>query len=247
MKKAKQVKYLNKQFKKMLQQFKLFVQTQSPEALHAFRVQVKKIKSFLTLLEAGNNNDALSKTFRPVKKIFRSAGIIRSAQIHEKQARENNINPLKFHKEQHEIQQEVTARLVSKQHKLIHTIKKVKKQLQHQMHPITNKAIRQFFTKQIQRTRQLLKTHDFTEQLHNGRKMLKHLLYNRRLIPNVADIDIDFNKVDAMQQVIGEWHDNKLALEYFRLKLPEKKLIPIQQKQEALQKNVLAESNSFLR
>lgn len=247
MKKAKQVKYLKKQFKKMQQQFRLFVQTQHPEALHAFRVQAKKIQSFLILLEAGRNNEALLKTFRPVRKIFKLAGTIRSAQIHEKQANENNINTSKLHKEQLQLQKEATANLLSHQHKLLHTIKKVKRKLQQQVHSIKDKAITHFFIQLTEHTREVLETHNFSRQLHNGRKMLKHLLYNRYFIPTAAtkEITIDFNKADAMQEAIGEWHDNKLALEYFRLKLPAKKLIPIQQKQEALQKNVLAASAAF--
>ena len=74
MKKKKELKYLNKLFKKMRQHFKSFALTQNAEALHGFRVQVKKIKSFLTLLEAGEKNDKLLKTFKPVKKIFVDGG-----------------------------------------------------------------------------------------------------------------------------------------------------------------------------
>src|SRR3954451_14696788 len=99
MKKKDAYKHLNKLWKKMQQEFKEFTRSQDPEKLHRFRVQVKKIKSFLTLLETGEKNKQLLKKFKPVKKIFKSAGIIRDAFLHNRQAKEYRIKQQEFYEE----------------------------------------------------------------------------------------------------------------------------------------------------
>src|SRR3954447_2348284 len=104
MKKKEAYKHLNKLWKKMQQEFKKFTCSDDPEKLHRFRVQVKKIRSFLTLLETNEKNKELLKKFKPVKKIFKSAGIIRDAFLHNKQAKEHKIKQQEFYEEQDSIQ-----------------------------------------------------------------------------------------------------------------------------------------------
>src|SRR3954451_19695902 len=117
MKKKDAYKHLNKLWKKMQQEFKEFTRSQDPEKLHRFRVQVKKVRSFLTLLESDNKNKQLLKEFKPIKKIFKSAGIIRDAFLHSRQAKEHKINQQDFYEEQDKIQKEETKKLLSKKKK----------------------------------------------------------------------------------------------------------------------------------
>ena len=249
MKKKKELKYLKKLFKKKQLQFKCFVHTQSPEALHGFRVQIKKIRSFLTLLEAGNKNDKLLKTFKTEKRLFRSTSVIRDAYIHQKQAKENHINAPQLYKAQDALQQKETGKLIGQQAKLLHKMKKVKQRLRHRINVISKNEIEQFFATQIRDVEQLLNSHNFSEQLHNGRKILKHLLYNRQIIPHVVakNMSINYDEIDAIQQVIGDWHDNKVALDFFSNKLPAKTLETIRQKQEELKKTITEKADSLLK
>jgi CHAD domain-containing protein len=248
MKRKKQKRYLNKHFKKLQQEFEEFAVSKSPEALHAFRVQVKKIRSFLTLLETGKKNEKLLKIFKPVKKIFKSAGLIRNAQIHEKQAKQNHIDAAKFYKEQQAIQQVETEKLQNKKYELLHTIKKTKHKLQTKLHAISGKEAAQFFGQQFQNACWLLNEHNFTEQLHTARKMFKHILYNQHTVPSsiTQNVNINFDDVDAIQRVIGDWHDSKLAIEFFSDKLSKKDIAKMKHKQQLLQKEVITKSRSFL-
>jgi CHAD domain-containing protein len=247
MNKKKECKYLNKMYKKMQQQYKAFVCTQNPESLHGFRVQVKKIRSFLTLLEADTKNDQLLQTFKPVRKLFKQTGIIRDAYIHQKQAENNHLDAPHFYKEQHALQQEKTDQLLQHQKQLLHKMKRTKHRLLRRMKAVPKNEMEQFFTIQISHTKQLLNSHNFSEQLHNGRKMLKHLLYNRNIIPNAIakEMNLDFKKIDAMQQSIGDWHDNKLALDFFSKQQPAIDLEALKQKQEGLKKNISAKAAGF--
>ena len=247
MKKKKEWKYLNKHWKKMQQQFTCFVQTQSPEALHGFRVQVKKIKSFFTLLQEDKKNEVLLKTFKPVKKIFKSAGIIRDAYIHNKQAKENNIHLPGLYKEQDALQKKEAGKLISRQKKHIRTMKKVKKELHNHLYTLSRQKIKNFFTEQLCHTQEVLSRHSFTEQLHNGRKMLKHLLYNKSIIPGglAESMNFNFDYIDEMQQVLGNWHDNKLAMAFFGQKLTAEELGYMKSKQEELENTVAEKASGF--
>ncbi len=247
MKKKEAWKYLNKQWKKMYDEFKRFTLTRSPEALHRFRVQVKKIRSFLTLLQAGKKNNNLFKTFGPVKKVFKSAGIIRDAFVHNKQAKDNDIHLPELYKEQETLQENETNKLINKQKKNLKKIKRVEKELHTQLHGLTQDELKSFFTRQISAAQKLLNRHSFTEQLHNGRKMLKHLMYNKHIIPGdlSKNMDINLDYIDDMQQTLGEWHDNKLALAFFSPKLSAEELQSLNKKKEELEKVIISKANGF--
>src|SRR4051794_6401150 len=110
MTKKEEYKHLDKLWKKMQCSFKEFTNSKDPEKLHRFRVQVKKIKSFLTLLESDKRNEQLLKKFKPVKKIFKSAGVIRDAILHQKQAKMHKIQLQEFYEEQDKIQKDETQK-----------------------------------------------------------------------------------------------------------------------------------------
>src|SRR5215469_5157746 len=75
-------KYLDKEWIEMGARLKAFLETGDQEQLHKFRVQVKKLRAMLTLFENASKEPGLTKLFKPVKKIFRRAGVIRDAHIH---------------------------------------------------------------------------------------------------------------------------------------------------------------------
>lgn len=247
MKKQEERKYLSKLWKKMQQHFKNFTQTQAPEELHQFRVQVKKIRSFLTLLEGAKKNSQLLKTVKPVKKIFASAGVVRDAFLHQQQGKEHHLTLLRFYKKQRALQEHETRKLVSKSAKHLHQMKKVKKKLQKQLRPVSANDIKAFYRTQLSHTHQLLEPTNFSEQLHDGRKMLKHLMYNQQAVKDdvAKDLNIDFNYIDELQDLLGQWHDNKLALAFFQKKLGAKDLQPLKEKNKELEKSIAQKASGF--
>ena len=248
MKKKEEYKYLDKLWKKMERQFKAFTQSEDPGKLHRFRVQVKKIRSFLTMLESDTKNKQLLKEFKPVEKIFKSAGVIRDAFLHNMQAKEHKIKQPELYEEQDKIQQKETRKLLSKRKKHLAKMKAVKKKLRKKLHPVPADEIKTFFKTQLDNTQRLLGKHDFSERLHNGRKMLKHLMYNEHLVHDGfgKDLNINFNYVDELQDTLGQWHDNKLMLEYFSGKEPNNKdLDSIKAKNGRLEKAITEKAKGF--
>ena len=249
MKKKAARKHLNKLWKKMQQHFKAFTHTADAEQLHQFRVQVKKIRSFLTLLETNKKNRQLLQTFKPVKKVFKSAGTIRDAFLHQQQAKKHNLHEQQFYKEQCQLQKQETENLLSEKSRQLQEIKKVRNKLRKRLHSMKQDEIKTFFKGGIHNTEHLLSKHNFSEQLHNGRKMLKHLMYNEHVLQNglAHELKINFKYVDELQEMLGQWHDNKLALEFFVTRnLSDNDIASMRHKNEELQKTINNKTENFL-
>ncbi len=248
MKEQKEKKQLDKLWKRMQKRFKGFRNTGHTEQLHQFRIQVKKIRSFLTLLEAEKKNRGLLKDFKPVKKIFKSAGVVRDAGLHHKQAEEHGIHLNGRNQQEEDAQQKEREQLFRQNKKHLRTMKKVKKKLHQHLHPVSKADMKTFFQNQIDITNRLLSTHHFTEELHNGRKALKHLLYNEQAVQQAwkKEQGLDFSYIDELQEALGNWHDNKLTLDYFNGKLDAKDIDGLTTKKKALQETVAQKANGFL-
>jgi CHAD domain-containing protein len=70
MKKKEEAKYLEKEWIEMNIHLKSFLKTGDQEALHRFRVQIKKLRAMLSLFEDASKQPGLLKGFKPVRKIF---------------------------------------------------------------------------------------------------------------------------------------------------------------------------------
>ena len=79
MKKKEESKHLGKEWEEMSIHLNSFLETGDQEELHRFRVQVKKIRAMLSLIEDASGEHAFLKNFKPVKKVFKYAGNIRDA------------------------------------------------------------------------------------------------------------------------------------------------------------------------
>lgn len=248
MNKQKEKNRLDKLWKKMRRRFKSFLHTGHSEQLHQFRVEVKKVRSFLTLLEADKKNRGLLKEFKPVKKMFKSAGVIRDAMLHRKQAEEQGIKEQSVYQNKEDEQRREQKKLLGNGRKYLHTMKDVKKRLYKHVHTITGDKMKAFFQNQIDTAYQLLSTYKFTEQLHDGRKALKHLLYNKQAAQKVSGKEpgINFMYVDELQKVLGQWHDNKLSLDVFRQNLNVKQIQSLETNNKQLQNVVTQKATDFL-
>ena len=95
MKSKEQVKYFEKEWDDMKSYLKSFLKNSDQEDLHRFRVQVKKIRSFITLADSDEHVN-LAKHFKPVKSIFKQAGVIRDAYNNLELAKKYNMQQDEF-------------------------------------------------------------------------------------------------------------------------------------------------------
>jgi CHAD domain-containing protein len=92
--------YFNDLWKHMCNNLEAFVKEGDQEKLHQFRVNVKKIRAFLLLVDETLSQNAFSKQFKPVKKIFKQGGKIREAFINLQMGAQYNLNNEDFNLKQ---------------------------------------------------------------------------------------------------------------------------------------------------
>ncbi|MDB5131412.1 MAG: hypothetical protein JWR02_1161 [Mucilaginibacter sp.] len=217
MKKKQEAKYLDKEWKELDSRLKAFLQSGDQEELHQFRVQTKKLRALLNLLEHASRQHGLLKEFKPVRKIFKYAGHIRDAYTNLQLSSRYAVKNETFKAGQQRIIEEGTLEFREKAKKHIKKIDDAYKQLKKQLPHVDNSAIAEFYKKQLEQIADSLETPRFTEDMHTNRKLIKILMYNRKLADKALNGSFKFNTgyLDQLQNSLGEWHDNIVAAELF--------------------------------
>jgi CHAD domain-containing protein len=217
MKKKDEKAHFNDQWEQMLTHFKAFIKTDDQEELHLFRVQVKKLRAMLELLDADSPKHYLSKDFKPVRKIFKHCGEIRNAYIHLQLGVRYQFKNEEFLMGQlHEIEKG-TSEVKELGRKYLKTIKIANDKIDDDLKSVDNDVIVKFYKTKLVQISAALANLQFNDELHNARKQIKTLIYNRKIARNALEgkLEIDNNYLDKLQGRIGDWHDNVLALELF--------------------------------
>jgi CHAD domain-containing protein len=217
MKKKEEIKYLDKEWEEMNTFLKLFLEAGDQEALHKFRVQIKKIKAMLSLIEGSSNEKGLLKQFKPVRKIFKSAGYVRDAHVHLQLSSAYGFKNEEFENNQQRIIEEGTIEFQNKSKKITSNIKNTHKELKKQLPSVSNDSIAQYYKQQMEQIAVNFTVSGFTEDMHTNRKLIKILIYNHKFAGEVLSSELNFNKpyLDKLQEAIGKWHDNVLAAQLF--------------------------------
>ncbi|MDB5024997.1 MAG: hypothetical protein JWP78_2752 [Mucilaginibacter sp.] len=217
MKKKDEKAYFNDHWEQMLTHFKAFIKTDDQEDLHLFRVQVKKMRAMLELLDADSSKHHLSQDFKPVRKIFKHCGEIRTAYIHLQLGIHYQFKNEEFLMGQlHEIEKG-TSEVKQLERKYLKTIKIANNKIDDDLKSVDNDVILKFYKAKLVQISVVLANLQFNDELHNARKQIKILMYNRKIARKALEgrLEIDNNYLDKLQGRIGDWHDNVLALELF--------------------------------
>jgi CHAD domain-containing protein len=210
-KKGRQKKHFNEAWQSMLTYLSAFCQTQEPEALHRFRVQVKKVRALLLFLQ----KNLASEHLKPLQSIFKQAGKIRSAQIHLAFVEEYQVANAEFKKEQEKIANSESKRFCSKLGAHLKTLGKLRKTLAANFQDIENKVVVRFYKKQLKKLNRYFAQPNLPiGKLHLNRKRIKNLLYFHDILPESLAQKLQLNTayLDQLQDAIGQWHDVVAAL-----------------------------------
>jgi CHAD domain-containing protein len=223
MKKKYLKRYLESEWKKANKSLKAFLKKRRPEALHHFRVQVKKLRAFITLAQETNASGKLKKYFKPVDKIFGKAGTIRDAQLQialgEQQKAGKDFLTNQKKEEQKNIRQ--FLRHGQRYRKLT---AQTRRHIEQHLQSLPGKKIRTYYEDQLQWIAVHLGKDN--EMLHACRKQIKTLLYDFKFAHNVLPNPLNRDYLKALEKAIGKWHDNALAAQLFpALQKKEKGLI----------------------
>lgn len=211
MKKKTERKYLGKVWLAMKRHLRSFVKNGEQEELHRFRTGVKKMRALLILADSAAQDSALEKHFKPVRKIFKQAGVIRDAYVNQELGKAVGENG-DFIQEQQDVMNSATLAFNAggEQHRA--WLRKTRRRLLKRIRPISKLHLTLYYRQQLEIIAQTLNQLRFDEDLHTCRKQLKILLYNYPLIS--GELNIPFNQayIDRVQEAIGNWHDNQLTI-----------------------------------
>lgn len=201
----------------MLSHLKKFIKTGDQNELHRFRVQIKKLRAMLRLLDAITDKSKLSKDFKPVKKIFQQGGVIRDAYMHLLLGNRYQMQDEEFVLSQVNGMEKNILEFKQQAKKHLKTIRSVHAELEKDLKAVTDDSVNEFYKSQLEHIAATLGELQFNDNLHDCRKRIKDLIYNRKMAGKalVGKLEMNNDYLDKLQEGIGSWHDNVLAMELF--------------------------------
>jgi CHAD domain-containing protein len=214
MKSKQQIKYFDQEWGDMKSYLKSFLKKGDQEDLHRFRVQIKKIRSFITLADS-DEHVTLAKYFKPVKSIFKQAGIIRDAFNNLELAKKYNMQQDEFILAQKKIMEDAANDFKLAGDKHLEKIKLAHTDILEKIEPISNLHITLFYENQLNQIANNLAEVKFDDTLHHARAQVKVLIYNYQLVQPILETAFNEDYLQNVQTAIGDWHDNELAIKLF--------------------------------
>lgn len=223
LKQKKQEKYFNKHWEAMFSRLYNYCVGHDPEELHKLRVEIKKLEGLFMLSEicVWNKKDKkkFSKYFQPIKKVFKSAGKIRTAHLNlkmvEKYENENSRFNSQFKDKQNEILQKQSNKFSTNMITCAEIMDRNYKHLIKLFRDIESKCIIDSYQKQLKRLDKTLRNYKTSAELHECRTKIKRLLYAYSILnkPAAKKINLDTKYFDDLQDSLGKWHDTDVAVE----------------------------------
>ena len=217
MKKKEEAKYLDREWLLMTANLKAFFETEDQEALHKFRVAVKKLRAMLYLFEIADDDGSLMKLFKPVRKIFKHAGVIRDAHINLLLAKQYKLKNDLFESSQRQVIESGIIDFRTNSEEYFKTLKDGHKKIKKQLNKLSDKDIAAYYRQQLEQIAANMDELQFNEELHTSRKLIKILMYNKKLAEAALEgtVSLNISYLDKLQDTIGEWHDNIVTAELF--------------------------------
>ena len=171
----------------------------------------------LELLDTGSPRHKLSKDFKPIKKIFKHCGDIRNAYINLEIGVRYQLKNEEFIMHQLAIIENGTKEVQELGGAYLKIIKTARHDISDDIRTVEDESILEFYRTTLTAITIAMDTLQFNEELHAARKQIKTLMYNRKIAHQALDGKLQINNdyLDKLQDRIGDWHDNLLALELF--------------------------------
>jgi len=233
---AQLIKYTDKNFRAFGFNLILVASDSRIESIHNLRLNVKKIRTLLKIIDYKQNIKNSDKTVNALNNIFTYSGSLRDIQI--------QIQLLKTFKEQSDYQfskiiQELKIEQKKEERRLKNAIIKLNpfdvvllsQRVEQSLEKQSGESLVETLQKKAEYSKgeflQLIKDDLGENSFHRMRIVLKEYINILNLLKKgTGSNQIDtfvFEKLDILQRRIGEWHDLKLLFEYIlnqRLNVP---------------------------
>ena len=207
MKRLKQ--YANKRFKNLETHLASYQQTPDVEILHKIRVEIKKLKALLQLINYCARKFRAHKTFLPLRTIFRKAGEIRQPEVFYrllllyqiKGVRDESIPKAKY-------SDRLSKALVKQIPIHIKSVVAQEKIVEKYVEKVTMDCIKKYLKRRKKQLRSELYPKMRQDRLHKSRKTMKEIIYLSGIVKG-GDKKLDkfYHHAEAL---VGQWHDRQM-------------------------------------
>ncbi len=225
--------HIESNLKELKKHLNSYYETKDPEDLHKLRVHIKKIRS-LCYWSANTNEQEIRSALKPLKRLFREAGEIRSILLITHLLKTHQIKASQIIKAEQK-----NLKLSTRVFELHYWL--YQKDIDHATHalkklivePKTKKVIRSIY-KNSKYISHSFKQKDSKIEWHELRKMIKELIYNAEVIKDNSkkNLSFDFNYAHEIQHKLGNWNDlistQHLLKNYFKSTEPRIRKLNIQ-------------------
>jgi CHAD domain-containing protein len=206
-------KFIRRRCHEIRHQVKEFCTSHDGEALHLLRVNIKKLRAMLALIEGCTSQHHLRD--KRLKTVYRAAGVIRTAQINLKILHELDMEDEAFVARQQQLIDEGSLLFCLAAHQYQQSVHRVQEDLENCTADIKSQRIRTLFDERIHHLSLFFSAPVLdTVALHNTRKATKELMYMHAMLPAGLAASCCMNAVylDQLQHKLGNWHDNAVTL-----------------------------------
>ncbi|WP_373521633.1 CHAD domain-containing protein [Aquiflexum sp.] len=204
-----QKEFLEERWGMLHKHFNQFCQDKNPVDIHQMRVFTKKIHSFVKFHSHAFPNSEVVEIFKPVREIFKHAGIIREAQIHLLNFELVGLTNEKLKNQLKNLIQKETEKFVHKEKKYQKLLQKAEKDFYKELTPISKSQSGRFYKDYILASQLIFKKKKFIPHLHDSRKNLKSILHITELtgkgISQKKEVNVEY--LGELTEKTGNWHD----------------------------------------
>lgn len=218
-KQKRQEKFLKKRGKALQRHLRTFFKSMDPEEIHQVRVEIKKIKALVTFLRDYSGQKKISNSFKPVEKIFKRAGLVRTANVNLQLIKKYHLANEKLKNEQNKNLVYQVGKFCERRDDYLAAIEKASKNISGNFRNIHTKFVLKVYRKKQKKLSQLFSTAT-SGKWHASRKKIKFLLYLYKMLPKsiIGKMQINTNYLHLVEESIGKWHDTVLAIELLKRK-----------------------------
>jgi CHAD domain-containing protein len=207
--------YFMEQHSLCLKSLRAYNRKSDGETLHRFRVAIKKVKAILLMLGKLHDDFDFEKSYVPYKKIFKHAGAIREEVLYRERICGDTRNKRTKYSNAPLITR-LNKKLLLASPSFLKREQHVLPIIQLNLQQLKSKRIFLYCKKLLKKTELEWRKANKHSEFHEFRKHLKQLLYCTHLVGQKEKDQMfsakEHERIDKLQDLIGQWHDNKLLL-----------------------------------
>jgi CHAD domain-containing protein len=214
--------YFNAHSRTLKSELRRITEQNAVDAVHDMRVDIKRIRFLLLLLNRFATGTHVKALYTPYQKLFRQLGEVRGLHMKDQLLRQYAPAPA-TEVARARISRRTTRlirRLIDRRSKWLDVLTQAHQAVRSHLSKFISVPATQYAHSLAIRVGKKFTAHAHRTQWHEDRKILKEVMYAREVSPSLrrpVGRLIDIRKADLLQARIGDWHDLVLQREWFKV------------------------------